>query len=60
MGLLRVGAFFVHKKNLVRKCTTKAILILLISAFLTKNQNFLAKISTFTQRNCVRAVLEIC
>ena len=51
MGLLGVGAFFVRKKtwfvsahtNAVSENVpfrTKAILILLISAFLTKNQHF--------------------
>ena len=56
--------------NLARKYTptcsfrnipfsAQAPLILLMSAFFAKNQRFLFKKSTFTQRNSMRAVLEI-
>ena len=39
--------------------STKALLILLMSAFFAKNQRFFGQNSTFTQSNSVRAVLEI-
>ena len=39
--------------------STTALLILLISAFFAKNQNFLAKIVPLLKANSIRAVLEI-
>ena len=39
--------------------SAKTLLILLISAFFTKNQHFLGKYDSFTQSNSVRPVLEI-
>ena len=39
--------------------STTALLILLISAFFAKNQNFLPKIIPLLKANSIRAVLEI-
>ena len=39
--------------------STKILLILLMSAFIAKKLAFFGKNGTFTQRNRVRAVLEI-
>ena len=39
--------------------STKALLILLMSAFILKKSAFLGENSTFTQNNIVKAVLEI-
>ena len=47
---------YINKK---RRTQLKALLILLMSAFICKKSTFFGKDSTFTQSNSVRAMLEI-